>query len=47
MKPPTDTQANLLRQIVLSGMTGHVARKLSVEEIKERGGKRQWKSAYK
>ena len=47
MESPTDTQAKLLRQIFLSGMIDHVAKKLSAEEIKERGGKKQWNFAYK
>lgn len=47
MGPPTDLQAKLLRQIILSGMVDQVAHKLSAEEIQERDGKKKWKYAYK
>ncbi|XP_058790532.1 probable ATP-dependent RNA helicase kurz [Phymastichus coffea] len=52
MPPPTDTEAKLLRQIILSGMTDQVAHKLLPEEVKEyntktEGDKIKWKYAYK
>jgi ATP-dependent RNA helicase DHX37/DHR1 len=52
MPPPTDTQAKLLRQIILSGMIDQIAHKLSPEEINEfsnksDGNKTKWKYAYK
>ena len=47
MRPPTDDETKLLRQIILSGMVDQVAHKLSPEEIKERDGSKKWKYAYK
>ncbi|KAL7293415.1 hypothetical protein TKK_0013180 [Trichogramma kaykai] len=54
MPPPTEVQAKLLRQIVLSGTIDQVARKLTSEEIAEwkrknddTGGNAKWKYAYK
>ena len=47
MKPPIDTQAKLLRQIVLAGMADQVARKVMPDEINEDQDKAKWKYAYK
>lgn len=47
MRPPSDTEAKLLRQIVLAGMADQVARKLSPDEIKEDQDKAKWKYAYR
>lgn len=52
MPPPTDTEAKLLRQIILAGMIDQVAHKLSPEEVamynsKNEGNKIKWKYAYK
>ncbi|XP_048505748.1 probable ATP-dependent RNA helicase kurz isoform X2 [Athalia rosae] len=47
MAPPTDTQARLLRQILLSGMADQIARKVSPDEIKEDQDKAKWKYAYR
>jgi ATP-dependent RNA helicase DHX37/DHR1 len=47
MSPPTDLQANLLRQILLAGLPDHVARRIPVEEIKEQEDKRKFKHAYR
>ncbi|KAI4504513.1 hypothetical protein M0802_000063 [Mischocyttarus mexicanus] len=46
MSPPTDIQAKLLRQILLSGMADQVARKVSSEEVEDQD-KTKWKHAYK
>lgn len=46
MKPPTDLQAKLLRQIILSGMGDQVARKIPLDEIKENQDKVKFKYAY-
>ncbi|XP_015512446.2 probable ATP-dependent RNA helicase kurz isoform X1 [Neodiprion lecontei] len=47
MNPPTDTQAKLLRQILLSGMANQVARKVSPDEVEEDHDKVKWKYAYR
>ncbi|CAK9818656.1 Probable ATP-dependent RNA helicase kurz [Anthophora quadrimaculata] len=47
MKPPVDTEAKLLRQIVLAGMADQVARKVMPDEINEDQDKAKWKYAYK
>ncbi|KAG8224605.1 hypothetical protein J437_LFUL009178 [Ladona fulva] len=47
MKPPTDTQAKLLRQIILAGMVDHVAHRVSPDEIKEDADKEKWRNAYR
>lgn len=52
MQPPTDLQAKLLRQVVLSGMSDQIAHKLSSEEREQysknnEGSKTKWKHAYK
>lgn len=47
MKPPIDTQAKLLRQIVLAGMADQVARKVMPDEVNEDQDKAKWKYAYK
>ncbi|XP_044738895.1 probable ATP-dependent RNA helicase kurz [Chrysoperla carnea] len=46
MAPPTDIQAKLLRQILLSGMSDQVAKKLDVTEVKEIVDKAKFKYAY-
>ncbi|XP_059683552.1 probable ATP-dependent RNA helicase DHX37 [Gavia stellata] len=43
MKPPTETQATYLRQIVLAGLGDHVARRVQAEELLDD----KWKNAYK
>lgn len=35
MKPPSDNQARLLRQLVLSGLGDQVGRKIGLDEVKE------------
>lgn len=47
MSPPTDAQAKLLRQILLTGSPDHVARRVNEDEIKESGDKRKFKHAYR
>ncbi|KYQ50329.1 putative ATP-dependent RNA helicase kurz [Trachymyrmex zeteki] len=47
MRLPTDTQAKLLRQIVLAGMADQVAKKILPDEIKEDQDKAKWKHAYR
>lgn len=47
MRPPTDTEAKLLRQIVLAGMADQVARKVLPDEVKEDQDKATWKYAYR
>ena len=46
MPPPTDQQAKLLRQILLSGLGDQVARKWPADEIKQKEDKRKFKYAY-
>ncbi|XP_013184224.2 probable ATP-dependent RNA helicase kurz [Amyelois transitella] len=46
MQPPTDTQARLLRQLVLSGLGDQVGRKIGLEEVKQGEDKRKFKYAY-
>ncbi|KAG1714283.1 putative ATP-dependent RNA helicase DHX37 [Nymphon striatum] len=45
MLPPTEDQAKLLRQIMLSGLPDHVARKIPAEEISDEE-KKKFKNAY-
>lgn len=47
MKPPTDIEAKLLRQIVLAGMADQVARKVMPDEVNDDQDKAKWKYAYK
>lgn len=47
MPLPTDTEAKLLRQLVLAGMADQVARKVLPNEIKEDQNKAKWKHAYR
>lgn len=47
MKPPTNAEAKLLRQIVLAGMADQVARKVMPDEVDEEEDKTKWKYAYK
>lgn len=47
LKPPTDIQAKLLRQILLSGMADQVARLIPQEELTDKEDKRKFKYAYK
>lgn len=47
MPLPTDTEAKLLRQIVLAGMADQVAKKVLPDEIKEDQDKAKWKHAYR
>ncbi|KAF7282101.1 hypothetical protein GWI33_003218 [Rhynchophorus ferrugineus] len=47
MAPPTDLQAKLLRQILLAGMGDQIARKVSLEEVKENEDKAKFKYAYR
>ncbi|XP_053617052.1 probable ATP-dependent RNA helicase kurz [Plodia interpunctella] len=46
MKPPTDNQARLLRQLVLSGLGDQVGRKIALDEVKQGEDKRKFKYAY-
>ncbi|XP_056633373.1 probable ATP-dependent RNA helicase kurz [Diorhabda sublineata] len=46
LKPPTDLQAKLLRQILLAGLGDQVAKKVSIEEVKEGEDKSKFKYAY-
>lgn len=46
MHPPSDFQAKLLRQILLSGLGDHVARKINENELKVNEDKRKFKYAY-
>lgn len=47
MKPPSDTQAKLIRQIMLAGMADQVAHKVNLAEINDPEEKVKWKRAYK
>nr|XP_012232791.1 PREDICTED: probable ATP-dependent RNA helicase kurz [Linepithema humile] len=47
MTLPTNTEAKLLRQIVLAGMVDQVAKKVSLDEVKEDQDKAKWKYAYR
>jgi len=47
MPLPTDTEAKLLRQIVLAGMADQVAKKVLPDEVKEDKDKVKWKHAYR
>jgi len=47
MKPPIDSEAKLLRQIMLAGLPDHVARKIPMQEIKESEDRRKFKYAYR
>lgn len=47
MSPPTDIEAKLLRQILLAGMADQVAKKVSLDEVKEDQNKLKWKHAYR
>ncbi|KAJ8869164.1 hypothetical protein PR048_030734 [Dryococelus australis] len=47
MPPPSDTQALLLRQIMLSGLVDQVARRVPPSEVKEDQDKLKWKRAYR
>ncbi|KAL0818359.1 hypothetical protein ABMA28_008837 [Loxostege sticticalis] len=46
MQPPSDSQARLLRQLLLSGLGDQVARKIALDEVKEGEDKRKFKYAY-
>jgi len=46
MEPPTDQQAKLLRQILLSGLGDQVARKIPDDELKLKEQKQKLKYAY-
>ena len=46
MEPPTDQQAKLLRQILLSGLGDQVARKIPDDELKLKENKHKLKYAY-
>ncbi|KAG8456014.1 hypothetical protein GDO86_001992 [Hymenochirus boettgeri] len=43
MKPPTDSQVIYLRQIVMSGLGDHIARRIRPEELLDE----KWRNAYK
>ena len=47
MKPPTELEARLLRQILLAGLPDHVAKKIPPSEIKETDDRRKFKYAYR
>lgn len=46
LDPPTDLQAKLIRQILLSGMGDQIARKIAPDEVKEDQDKNKFKYAY-
>ncbi|XP_029167253.1 probable ATP-dependent RNA helicase kurz [Nylanderia fulva] len=46
MSPPTNMEAKLLRQIILSGMADQIAKKVSPDEIIDED-KMKWKHAYR
>lgn len=46
MEPPTDIQAKLLRQILLSGMGDQIARRIPDDELKDKQDKIKFKYAY-
>lgn len=46
MEPPTDQQAKMLRQILISGLGDHVARKIPDDELKLNENKKKLKYAY-
>ncbi|KAM8960068.1 putative ATP-dependent RNA helicase DHX37 [Pelodytes ibericus] len=43
MSPPTESQVTYLRQIVMSGLGDHIARRISSEELLDE----KWRNAYK
>ncbi|XP_068099941.1 probable ATP-dependent RNA helicase DHX37 [Hyperolius riggenbachi] len=43
MPPPTESQVNYLRQIVMSGLGDHIARRIRPEELLDE----KWRNAYK
>ncbi|KAG8597482.1 hypothetical protein GDO81_002299 [Engystomops pustulosus] len=43
MSPPTESQVNFLRQIVMSGLGDHIARRIHPEELLDK----KWKNGYK
>ncbi|KAM3938487.1 putative ATP-dependent RNA helicase DHX37 isoform 2-T2 [Leptodactylus fuscus] len=43
MQPPTESQVNYLRQIVMSGLGDHIARRIRPEELLDD----KWRNAYK
>ncbi|ODN02093.1 putative ATP-dependent RNA helicase kurz [Orchesella cincta] len=47
MKPPTDDEATLLRQILLSGLPDRIARKIDDSELKQDEDKKKYKYAYR
>ncbi|XP_063237576.1 probable ATP-dependent RNA helicase kurz [Bacillus rossius redtenbacheri] len=47
MEPPSDRQALLLRQTVLSGLVDQVARRVPPGEVKDDQDKLKWKRAYR
>lgn len=47
LRPPTDVQAKLLRQILLAGMCDQVARLIPDDEVPDKNDKRKFKYAYK
>lgn len=47
MKAPTGPEANLLRQIILSGLPDRVAKKIPEDEIKDGENKKLYKYAYR
>lgn len=47
LPPPTDLQAKLLRQILLSGMGDQVARRIPDDELHNKEDRRKFKYAYK
>lgn len=46
LKPPSDLEAKLLRQIVLSGMPDQIAKRIDESEIKEGEDKLKYRHAY-
>nr|XP_049699205.1 probable ATP-dependent RNA helicase kurz isoform X1 [Helicoverpa armigera] len=46
MQPPNDSQARLLRQLLLSGLGDQVGKKIALDEVKQGEDKRKFKYAY-
>ncbi|CAL8127028.1 unnamed protein product [Orchesella dallaii] len=47
MKPPTEDEATLLRQILLSGLPDRIAKKIDDSELKQDEDKKKYKYAYR
>ena len=47
MAPPSEAEARLLRQLVLSGAVDRVARRVDDEELRDAKEKQRWRGAYR